>query len=582
MTRSMLSASLYIIVCSARNRLRVRLRRLREPRYLIGAIVGAAYIYFSFFARFRASRASNARRNARQTQLPASMAALMASGPALAGLALMVVTAASWVMPFNSGLLEFSDAEVQFLFPAPVSRRQLLIHRMLRSQLGMLFSAIVIGLVSGASLSGLSRLRISVGAWILLLTAKLYFTGVTLARVRLGSRDARSRRVAWLPIGVMTVALAVVGTTLAREYLQAPPAGPREILLLVGRVSQTGWSHVVLWPFMAVARPLFSVWPQPYLTALGWAVVVMFAIAAWVLKSDEAFQEAVADVAERRSQEPTKNGAPSYKVRSTGWALAPVGRPEAAFAWKAAMQTLRMVDRRSLARVAAMLATLTIMAVSLGRANGLASILGAFSLVGTLFAILMAPQVLRIDMRQDLRHLELLKTWPVKASTVVRGELLWPGALITAGAWTMLAVAMVLSGTILSDVSFGLRMGGGAALAILAPALVFSQLTIHNAVALMFPAWVPLGNQRPRGLDAMGQRLILLGGTWLLLILSAVPGALAGGIVWFALGRFIGPAALVPAAMVCTAIVGLEVLLATEALGPAYERLDMLAVEPAE
>ena len=41
----------------------------------------------------------------------------------------------------------------------------------------------------------------------------------------------------------------------------------------------------------------------------------------------------------------------------------------------------------------------------------------------------MAPQILRIDMRQDLRHLELLKTWPVKASAVVRGELLWPGAL---------------------------------------------------------------------------------------------------------------------------------------------------------
>ena len=47
-------------------------------------------------------------------------------------------------------------------------------------------------------------------------------------------------------------------------------------------------------------------------------------------------------------------------------------------------------------------------------------------------------------------------------------------------------------------------VGGGAALAIVAPALVFAQFTIHNAVALIFPAWVPLGNQRPRGLDAMG------------------------------------------------------------------------------
>ena len=35
----------------------------------------------------------------------------------------------------------------------------------------------------------------------------------------------------------------------------------------------------------------------------------------------------------------------------------------------------------------------------------------------------------------------------------------------------------------------------------------------------MFPAWVPLGKERPRGLDAMGQRLIMLGGTWFMLIL---------------------------------------------------------------
>jgi hypothetical protein len=147
----------------------------------------------------------------------------------------------------------------------------------------------------------------------------------------------------------------------------------------------------------------------------------------------------------------------------------------------------------------------------------------------------------------------------------------------------MLAIATFLSGTMLTNVSAGWRIGGGAALAILAPAMVFSQLTIHNAVALVFPAWVPLGNQRPRGLDAMGQRLIMLGGTWLLLTISLLPGAIAGSIVWFALRSFLGAgAALVPAALVCAVIVAMEVLLATEAIGPAYERLDAMAVERAE
>jgi ABC-2 type transport system permease protein len=246
------------------------------------------------------------------------------------------------------------------------------------------------------------------------------------------------------------------------------------------------------------------------------------------------------------------------------------------------MQTFRTVDRVSMIRVVAILFLLTIVATSLGRANGFASMLGALSLAGTVFAILLAPQVLRIDMRQDLAHLELLKTWPVKASAVVRGELLWPGAIITLVSWTMLAVATLLSGTILTSVSLGVRWSGAAALAVLAPALVLAQLTIHNAVALLFPAWVPLGHQRARGLDAMGQRLIMLGGTWLLLILGMLPGAIAGGIVWLALRPLVGPLALVPAAVICTVIVAMEVLLATEAIGPVYERLDVLAVDRPE
>jgi len=196
---AVLSASLYIIVCSARNRIRVRLRRLREPRYLIGAIVGAAYIYFSFFARFRVSNASAARRRARSGPLPESMTQLLASAPAFGGLVLMVVAAGAWLFPVDSGLLDFSDAELQFLFPAPVSRRQLLIHRMLRSQLGMLFGAVIIGLASPSAF-GFSRLRIAIGAWILLVTGKLYFTGVTLARARLGSVSLAASLTAELPI----------------------------------------------------------------------------------------------------------------------------------------------------------------------------------------------------------------------------------------------------------------------------------------------------------------------------------------------------------------------------------------------
>jgi ABC-2 type transport system permease protein len=581
----MLGASLYIIVCSVRNRTRVRLRRLREPRYLIGAIVGVAYLYFSFFGRLRGAR-STAERNAagarRNRTAPALSAVpgLVASGTGFTGIALLLVAAVSWLAPLESGLLDFSEAETQFLFPAPVSRRQLLMHRMLRSQIGLLFATVVFS-VAVPSVSGSDRLWLGLATWFLMVTAKVYYTGVTLTRARIRAASAAERRLAWVAPAVVLAAAAIVAIALTRAFLVTPPSGFRDVLRLIGDVSLQPLPRIVLWPFVALVRPVFATSPGGYVRAVAGSAAVLAATVLWVLKSDEAFHDAADDAARRRGRQAQGQRTVSYRTRSAGWTLALTGRPEAAFAWKAAMQTLRVVDKRGMARIAAILFVLTAAAMSAGR-EGPAATLGAFASAAAIFAILMAPQILRIDIRQDLQHLELLKTWPVRASAVVRGELLWPGILISGIAWTMIAVATALSGTVLPRTGVGWRVGIGIAIAIVAPALVFAQLTVHNAVALMFPAWVPLGNQRARGLDAMGQRIIMLGGTWLLLIVMALPGAIAAGIVWFALGRFLGPAGLIPAAVVCSAIIAVEVLLATEAVGPVYERLDVLAVERAE
>jgi len=275
---TVLTASLYIIIWSARNRVRARLRRLREPRYFIGAIVGAAYIYFSFFARFRVSGRSS--RRPRTSDWPESMIPLIALLPSLGGVALLVVAVAAWLVPVDSGLLEFSDAELQFLFPAPVSRRQLLIHRMLRSQLGILFGALIIAVASPPNL-GVSRLQLSVGAWILMVTAKIYFTGVTLARARLNHASARIRRVAWLPITAIFLASAVVAGAIAVDVHRLLPTGLREAVLMVGHVAEAVPARIVLWPSTALVQPLFATWPQPYLASLAAALAVLAAIAIW-------------------------------------------------------------------------------------------------------------------------------------------------------------------------------------------------------------------------------------------------------------------------------------------------------------
>src|SRR5262245_28095617 len=296
----MIGASFYFTLCSARNRLRVRLRRLREPRYLLGGIVGAAYLYFTVFAR-RNSRSSAVRRAGRRSSdLPPSMAAMAVAGPALGGMGLLALTALCWILPGSSGLLTFSDAEIQFLFPAPVPRRKLLLHRILRSQLGLLFGSMVVGLMT-PTVGGFTRLRVSIATWVVLVTAKVYFAGVSLSRAKLVSRQARALRVAWTPIIVLATAVTIVVTALTRAFAGAPASGPVELFARIRDVASQAVVWEILWPFVTIVRPIFAEWPSAYLRSLVLAAGVLAATVIWVLQSDKVFEEAAATAAERRT-----------------------------------------------------------------------------------------------------------------------------------------------------------------------------------------------------------------------------------------------------------------------------------------
>src|SRR6266513_2717050 len=104
----MVRASLYILVRSTRNRIVARLRRLREPRYAIGAVFGAAYIYFVLFGPRRAA----GRRGGRGRPIPAGPAALLAAiASPLAGAAVLLMAALAWMFPGTSSVLTFTEAE---------------------------------------------------------------------------------------------------------------------------------------------------------------------------------------------------------------------------------------------------------------------------------------------------------------------------------------------------------------------------------------------------------------------------------------------------------------------------------------
>ena len=138
----MIGALVYLQMQSIKNRLRMRLRRLKKPKYLAGAAVGGAYFYFFFFRNLFVGRSSAA---AADTASPETLLLLELVG----ALALFLMVVAAWIFPHERAALLFSEAEIAFLFPAPVTRRTLIHFKLLRSQIAILFTTLFLTLVSG-------------------------------------------------------------------------------------------------------------------------------------------------------------------------------------------------------------------------------------------------------------------------------------------------------------------------------------------------------------------------------------------------------------------------------------------------
>src|SRR5580765_6454478 len=139
----MIGALIYLQMQSVRNRLRMRLRRLKKPRYLAGAAVGAAYFYFFFFRGLFAGRSSTA------TAADAAPPETLLLFELIGALALFLMVLSAWIFPHERAALLFSEAEIAFLFPAPVTRRTLIHFKLLRSQIAILFTTLFLTLVSG-------------------------------------------------------------------------------------------------------------------------------------------------------------------------------------------------------------------------------------------------------------------------------------------------------------------------------------------------------------------------------------------------------------------------------------------------
>jgi hypothetical protein len=218
-------------------------------------------------------------------------------------------------------------------------------------------------------------------------------------------------------------------------------------------------------------------------------------------------------------------------------------------------------------------------ALSFGSEGALAEVAGWLALTWAAWLLVIGPQWVRNDLRGDLLKLDLLRSYPLRGRTVVVAETTASTLVLSAVQLSLLGVAyLAFLGEGGMEVDLVERTVIFVAAIVYLPATNFAGMLIQNAAALLYPTWVHLGANRPGGIEALGQNmLVTVAFAGALALALAVPVALGGG-TFLLLDRGLGLWALLPASAVGLGTLALEAGLAIEWLGKVFERTDAAAV----
>ncbi len=573
----MISALLYLQYHTFRNRLVSRFKRLKQPKYLVGAIVGGLYFYFYFFRYlfrgFGGRPAVNLAVSPDHLQLFELLGAL----------ALFVIVLLAWIIPHERAALTFTEAEVAFLFPAPVTRRTLIHFKLLRSQFGIFFTTLLFTLFSRRF--GGSAWIHALGWWLILSTLTLHFLGSSFARTMLLDHGISN----WLRrLLVFGLAVAMAGTVWvwAKRTLPEPGAADtvnlNAILDYAQRVLTAGPALYLLYPFRLVVRPFLAQGASAFFVALVPGLLLLLLHYLWVIYSDVAFEEASVEASQKLAvriaavRAGNWQGAKKKQKASRPWfKLAATGPSALALFWKNLLGVGQVLSVRLWISIILILVIVGVAFAGNAQSQGLSVIVAAFVAMALGYSLLLGPQILRLDFRNDLPLADILKTYPMRGWQIALGEILAPAVVLAVCQWLLLLVGTGLLFYLpIKQEALFLAIALGAA--VLLPVLDLLLLLIPNAAVLLFPSWIQTGKDSPRGIEATGQRLIFALGQLLVLLLALLPAAAAFVGVFFLLYFAFGPAAAVPlASLAATIILAVEAGFGVMLLGKLFDRFDV-------
>jgi hypothetical protein len=311
-----------------------------------------------------------------------------------------------------------------------------------------------------------------------------------------------------------------------------------------------------------------------------------------VLRTDAAFEEAAleASIERARRLEALRSrrsySATPLKATKSTIQLASAGHPAFAIIWKNMLCLRRTAQLRVYVGPLAMSIALG-MAFSTGRDVAAHVAISALIFAGLLMVF--GGRLIRNDLRQDMQHLPLIKSLPMSSGDIVFAEVASAALPMAAVQLSLLIIAyLALLLTAMATVGPQTRLALIAAAPFAVLALNGALITIQNAMAVLFPAWVRLGPVVMTGVEALGQNVLAmianlisltLGliipvlGAWGVAAWIAATARSSGSALAFGLTR---PFMITVTVIVASAILALETYAAMRFLGRALGRAEPL------
>ncbi|MBX7168272.1 MAG: putative ABC exporter domain-containing protein [Pirellulales bacterium] len=413
----------------------------------------------------------------------------------------------------GEGSLAFRPAEVDLLFPAPFTRRQLLIYKLVGRWFGALFSAFFFCI-------WLMRYRhdawfVLAGAWLAIYGVQLLPVGLTLCAQRLAAVTTLRRN-------VLIAVLVLAGTAALLAWRQSLTGDPADYWQQL-RASLP--ARVLLAPFTVFAHVIVA---RDWGEFCGWAALGLAIdglLVAGILWLDANYYEAAIHASQRMQKR--------IEMVRRGGGLIVRGERAAArrlpmLPWLAGAGPIAWRQATTLVRTNWWL---FLVIVGIGAAPGLVPLLSKpdrFSsdlLLGIAplsigYLTLMLIWTLRCDFRSEMARMDWLKLLPLRPWAIAAGELLVPCALTTALQTFAWAAVCIYAG----------RPQWIFAVPVVAAPVNVILFGLENAMFLLFPPQTMLG--QPMDFQNFGRHLVLgVTKTFAWMIIGLIVGGPAAGVM---------------------------------------------------